>query len=106
MLLLLQIALTNFKFCGIINKKKGYGIMARNNEEEFLYNLMIKMYELRAPIVFKGAMILKAVQRVYGNPTGLVRETHDIDGDWIGDTPSMERTSQQALILLRTVERY
>lgn len=75
--------------------------MARNNEEEFLYNLMIKMYELRAPIVFKGAMILKAVQRVYGNPTGLVRETHDIDGDWIGDTPSME---DLASILQRAVD--
>lgn len=108
--------------------------MARNNEEEFLYALMTKMYELRAPIVFKGAMILKAVQHIYGNPTGLVRETHDIDGDWIGDTPSMEdlesilqravneikttcivtvkqvreygKISQQVLTLLKTVEKY
>lgn len=72
-------SLDKFEVFCIINKKKGYSIMARNNEEEFLYALMTKMYELRAPIVFKGAMILKAVQHIYGNPTGLVRETHDIE---------------------------
>ncbi len=102
MLLLLQAVLTNFKFCGIINKKEGYSIMARNNEEEFLYNLMAKMYEVKAPVIFKGAMILKAVQNEYGNPTGLVRETHDIDGDWIGETPSMEDLQS---ILQRAVDK-
>lgn len=90
MLLLLQIALTNFKFCGIINKKKGYSIMIDNTEEKFLYELMSKLYSMNVPIVFKGAMVLKAVQSTYGNPSGLVRETHDLDGDWVGRTPSMQ----------------
>lgn len=76
--------------------------MARNNEEEFLYSLMAKMYEVKAPVIFKGAMILKAVQNEYGNPTGLVRETHDIDGDWIGETPSMEGLQS---ILQRAVDK-
>lgn len=53
-LLFLQIALTNLKFCDIISKSVGvYYTMTRTTEEEFLYALMGKMYELRVPIVFR-----------------------------------------------------
>lgn len=60
-----------------------------NAEEKFLYDLMTKLYNSGVPIVFKGAMVLKVVQFAYGNPSGLERETHDLDGDWVNGTPSM-----------------
>ena len=61
-----------------------------NLEEKFLYDLMTTLYKMNAPIVFKGAMVLKVIQYQCGNPSGLERETHDLDGDWIGDIPSMD----------------
>ena len=63
--------------------------MINNAEEKFLYDLMTKLYNLGIPIVFKGAMVLKVIQFAYGNPSGIERETHDLDGDWINDAPSM-----------------
>lgn len=60
-----------------------------NAEEKFLYDLMTKLYNSGVPIVFKGAMVLKVVQFAYGNPSGLERETHDLDGDWVNGKPSM-----------------
>ena len=42
------------------------------------------------PIVFKGAMVLNLVLHEK-NPTGIVRATRDIDGDWYGKQPSMEQ---------------
>lgn len=55
-----------------------------NEVEVFMYKLMTSLNNMNAPIVFKGAMVLKAVQMKYGNPSGIERETHDIDGDWVG----------------------
>ena len=63
--------------------------MINNSEEKFLYDLMTMLYNSNIPIVFKGAMVLKVVQFAYGNPSGLERETHDLDGDWVKGTPSM-----------------
>lgn len=59
------------------------------NAEEFMYRLMASLYSVNAPIVFKGAMLLKVIQNKYGNPSGLVRETHDLDGDWVSGEPDM-----------------
>lgn len=56
----------------------------------FMFNLIIKLSRLGAPIVFKGAMVLKTLQVTIGNPSGLIRDTKDIDGDWVGDPPTME----------------
>lgn len=53
--------------------------MINNAEEKFLYDLMTKLYNLGIPIVFKGAMVLKVIQFAYGNPSGIERETHDLD---------------------------
>lgn len=57
--------------------------------EVLMYKIMNSMYNMNAPIVFKGAMVLKAIQYSTGNPSGLTRETHDLDGDWIDGKPSM-----------------
>ena len=59
------------------------------NIEVFMYSIMTSLYNMNAPIVFKGALVLKAVQYRTNNPSGLIRETRDIDGDWIGTKPSM-----------------
>lgn len=64
--------------------------MINEEEEKFLYNLMNQLYQMNIPIVFKGALVLKAIQYNCGNPTGIIRETHDIDGDWVNGVPSME----------------
>lgn len=66
----------------------------RTLEEKFLYNLMSMLYSMNAPIVFKGALVLKAIQYQCGNPSGLERETHDLDGDWINGAPSMKYLTQ------------
>lgn len=63
--------------------------MVNRDDEQFLYNLILELSSMGAPIVFKGAMILKYLQDVYGNPSGLNRNTRDVDGDWIGDPPTM-----------------
>ena len=60
-----------------------------SNIEEFMYKFMSSLYCMNIPIVFKGAMLLKVIQINYGNPSGLERETHDLDGDWVGSTPDM-----------------
>lgn len=51
------------------------------NAEEFMYRFMSCLCSMNAPIVFKGAMLLKVIQQQYGNPSGIERETHDLDGD-------------------------
>lgn len=61
-----------------------------NDEEKFLYRLMTVLYNNNVPIVFKGALVLKVIQYQYGNPSGVERETHDLDGDWVGTAPSMQ----------------
>lgn len=58
--------------------------------EKFMYSVIGALSSLNAPIVFKGALVLKVLQEQTGNKSGLVRETQDIDGDWVGNKPSME----------------
>lgn len=60
-----------------------------DNLEHLMYSVMTNLSSMNAPIVFKGALVLKAIQYKYGNPSGLERETHDIDGDWVGEPPTM-----------------
>lgn len=54
-----------------------------------LYRIMEEMSLAGVPIIYKGAMILNLALREK-NPTGIVRATRDIDGDWYGKQPSME----------------
>lgn len=56
---------------------------------EFLYRVMEELSNAGVPIVFKGAMILNLAIRD-NNPSKVERATRDIDGDWIGEIPSME----------------
>lgn len=55
-----------------------------------MYDLMTQLNGMGMPIVFKGALVLKAIQHTYGNPSELERETKDIDGDWTGQAVTME----------------
>lgn len=55
----------------------------------FMFRVMGSMAAMDAPVVFCGANVLRAIQYKYGNPSGLERETHDIDADWVGGVPSM-----------------
>ena len=56
---------------------------------EFLYSVMEELSDAGVPIVFKGAMVLNLAIRD-NNPSKVERATRDIDGDWIGEFPTME----------------
>lgn len=74
-------------------------------EEKFLYQLMSILYEMQLPIVFKGAMVLKVIQYQYNDKQGLVRETHDVDGDWVGTVPSMQYLTNQLQIAVNRIDK-
>ncbi len=57
---------------------------------EFLYNVMEELSKAGVPIVFKGAMVLNLAIR-NNNPSKVERATRDIDGDWVGESPTMEK---------------
>lgn len=59
-------------------------------DEHFLYEIMNELYQMEAPIIFKGALITKLVLREHDNPSHMQRMTKDIDADWTGNPPSME----------------
>ncbi len=56
---------------------------------EFLYRVMEELSNAGVPIVFKGAMVLN-LAIMNNNPSKVERATRDIEGDWIGEIPSME----------------
>ena len=56
---------------------------------EILYRLMGGLAALELPIVFKGAVVLRTVLENAGI-VETARQTRDIDGDWVGEPPSME----------------
>ena len=56
---------------------------------EFLYRVMEELSNAGVPIVFKGAIVLNLAIRD-NNLSKVERATRDIDGDWIGEIPSME----------------
>jgi hypothetical protein len=62
-------------------------------KEEFMYQVMGKIYESGAPIVFKGAMITKLIL-MEGEYTALERQTRDIDANWVGTPPTMDELVQ------------
>ena len=61
-----------------------------------LLQLMVRLVEelslLKVPIVFKGAVVLKTA--LFGYRLDTERATRDIDGDWIGEPPSMEQLNK------------
>lgn len=56
---------------------------------QFLYRVMEELSNAGIPIVFKGAMVLNLVLRG-NNPSKVERMTRDIDGDWVGEFPTMK----------------
>ncbi len=56
---------------------------------EFLYRVMEELVNAGVPIVFKGAMVLNLAIRD-DNPSKVERATRDIDGDWVGECPTMQ----------------
>lgn len=66
---------------------------------DFLYRVMEELVNAGVPIVFKGAMVLNLAIRD-NNPSKVERATRDIDGDWVGEYPTMkeiERALQSAV---------
>ena len=57
--------------------------------EQLMYQVLAKISETDAPLVFKGALITKLIL-AEKNFTLLNRQTVDIDANWIGSPPSME----------------
>jgi len=56
--------------------------------ERLMYQVLGKISESDAPIVFKGALITKLILAEHGF-TSLDRRTVDIDANWTGSPPSM-----------------
>ena len=67
--------------------------------EHLMYQVLGKISETDAPIVFKGALISKLILAEHGF-TQLERSTTDIDANWVDTPPSMSylvNTIQQSL---------
>lgn len=60
-----------------------------NPTEQLMMKVIEELSLLKAPIVFKGAMILKFLL-AENNPTLVNRDTRDIDGDWTSINTSMQ----------------
>lgn len=70
--------------------------MRVTQEEKLMYRVMRAIFESRIPIDFKGAMVLHAY--LYENGfTADVRQTMDIDANWLSDTAPTEKQMVQAL---------
>lgn len=61
-----------------------------NKMEKTMLDVMAELTLAHAPIAFKGAMLLKvAIEE--SSPISVVRETRDLDGDWLQKSVSMEQ---------------
>ena len=58
-------------------------------QEMIMYQVLGKLYEVDAPIVFKGALITKLIL-MENSYAATERQTRDIDANWIEKPPSME----------------
>ncbi|MCL2434498.1 MAG: hypothetical protein FWD16_08300, partial [Clostridia bacterium] len=59
------------------------------DHERLMYQILGRISESDAPIVFKGALITKLILSQNGY-TALDRATRDIDANWIDAPPSMD----------------
>lgn len=57
-------------------------------EFELMTRVVENLASMNVPIVFKGAFVLKVVTSKMNYST--TRDTHDIDGDWVGAVPTLE----------------
>ena len=70
---------------------------------EFLYNVMEELSKAGVPIVFKGAMVLNLAIR-NNNPSKVERATRDIDGDWVGEGPTMKEMEKALQSAVKKVD--
>lgn len=70
---------------------------------EFLYRVMEELSNAGVPIVFKGAMVLNLAIRE-NNPSKVERATRDIDGDWVGELPTMEEMEKALRAAVKKVD--
>lgn len=70
---------------------------------EFLYSVMEELSKAGVPIVFKGAMVLNLAIR-NNNPSNVERVTRDIDGDWVGESPTMEKMGKALQSAVKKVD--
>lgn len=78
--------------------------MMENSREGLMYKIMGSLYDTQAPIVFKGALITKLL--LEENGSNLQRETQDIDANWIGQPPTMEKLVETINISLSKLKEY
>jgi hypothetical protein len=74
-----------------------------NNKENTMYQILGKICETDAPIVFKGALITKLILAEHGY-TVLERQTRDIDANWIGPPPPMRELENTVNLSLKTLD--
>jgi hypothetical protein len=58
------------------------------DKETIMYQILGRICQTDAPIVFKGALVTKLILSEHGYTT-LERQTRDIDANWIGTPPPM-----------------
>jgi len=61
----------------------------QEKQERLMYEIIGRISNINAPIVFKGALITKLILRENGY-TDMERPTNDIDANWIGEPPAMD----------------
>lgn len=70
---------------------------------DFLYSVMEELSKAGVPIVFKGAMVLNLAIRS-NNLSKVERVTRDIDGDWVGESPTMEKMEKALQSAVKKVD--
>jgi hypothetical protein len=71
-------------------------------QEHLMYQIIGKISDNAAPIVFKGALITKLILKENGY-TLSERPTNDIDANWIGEPPTMD---ELASVINRSLESF
>ncbi len=63
-------------------------VVRMTEKEKLMYDILSKISDIDAPIVFKGALITKLILEEHGYKE-IQRMTKDIDANWVGNPPSM-----------------
>jgi len=61
----------------------------QEQQERLMYQIIGKITDANAPIVFKGALITKLILKENGY-SEIERQTNDIDANWVGEPPTMD----------------
>lgn len=73
------------------------------DKEKTMYEILGKISETDAPIVFKGALITKLILAEHRYTT-LERSTRDIDANWIGTPPPMSELEDSVNLSLKSFD--